>query len=130
MRDGLCLKAVPFRLPSDPTAGLLDVQLVISPVDQSSYSVFSAWKSRDGSPSGGADNELVISKWTLPSTTVGVTTEWRSSEHRQRRLQDDVIVQQLRDFLRNAENITFTDKEDTVKVVLLIAVVVVVVVAR
>lgn len=113
VREGLRLRAAPFRLPSEPTAGLLDVQLLINPVDQRSYSIISAWKSRDGTGGGGADNELVMSKWSLPD---GVTTEWRSSERRLRRLQDEVIVQQLRDFLRTADHRSFIDKEDTIKV--------------
>ena len=113
VRDRLRLRVNHFRLSSEPTAALLDVQLIINPVDQGSYSIISVWKSQNSSGGGGADNELVMSRTTLPN---GVTTEWRSSERRLRRLQDEVIVQQLRDFLRTAENRSFIDKEDTIKV--------------
>ena len=118
MRDSLRLRTAPFRLPSNPAAGLLDMQMIVG-ADGSSLSVFSAWKTHDGSgsgSSGGDNNELVISKWVLPSASDGFITEWRSSERRLRRLQDDVIAQQLKDFLRSAEQRSFIDKEDTIKV--------------
>ncbi len=115
MRDSLRLRTAPFRLPSNPAAGLLDMQMIVG-ADGSSLSVFSAWKTHDGSGSGGENNELVISKWVLPSASDGFITEWRSSERRIRRLQDDVIAQQLKDFLRSAEQRSFIDKEDAIKV--------------
>ena len=121
MRDSLRLRTAPFRLPSNPAAGLLDMQMIVG-ADGSSLSVFSAWKTHDGSGgggggSGGDNNELVISKWVLPSAASdGFITEWRSSERRLRRLQDDVIAQQLKDFLRSAEQRSFINKEDTIKV--------------
>ena len=119
MRDNLRLRTAPFRLPSNPAAGLLDMQIIVG-ADGISLSVFSAWKTHDGSSSssssGGENNELVISKWVLPSASDGFITEWRSSERRLRRLQDDVIAQQLKDFLRSAEQRSFIDKEDTIKV--------------
>ena len=110
--DKFSLLAAPFHLPSNRSASLLDLQIR---VDDSVSFLISAWKSHN--------DELVIAKTSLPLLTEGPsqplpnlgsqTFEWQNNEKKQRRLQDEVVVQRLRDDL--SSGLSFLEKEDAVK---------------